>query len=474
MAVWAIRLRTRLADVSTRLSRLQEVDQLTNLPNRRHLANILTDVLQRSRKSAGRVAVIMIEIHGFKHFNETYGPEVGDALMRAATGVMTSACRPGETLARYGGPQFVLVVPEVPDPTVARRRAQELLDAVQRVYEIGRDRVRLSASAGVVVTDQQYTDANDVLLDASVALKDAQKEDPGTAKLFDHSMRSVMTPSTAEHRLREALERGQFWLLYMPIVSISRRTVVAVEALLRWADPDHGLVSPGVFLRALDETGLIVPVGRWVLREAARQTREWQEKFPEAMIETTVNLSPRQLAQSDFLDTVRQALEESSPDPARMCLEITEATLVRDPDGAWAVLRQAKQMGLRLGLDDFGTGTSALAMLRQFKLDNLKIARTFTANLEHSAEDRAIVSHVAGLARELGMKPIAEGVERRAQADLLVQLGCDHASGYYFAPPQPSDVITKLLEKGTVEAGKVTAEFDPAVTRATIVRPDLD
>jgi diguanylate cyclase (GGDEF)-like protein len=472
----AVYYRGEAAKAADELDRMANYDRLTGLPNRKILSQWLNRSLKASRRNNARVGIFFVELWGFEHLNDTYGHEVGDALMQAASQDLRSASRPDDVVARYSGPQFVVASIDINDPSQARRRAEELLAAVQKPYEVGKDRIRLHASIGVALTDQTYSNADDVILDATVALADAMEEGKGTTRLFDHSLRSQMTPSNAEHRLREALDRGEFWLLYLPVMSLRDNQIVGVEALLRWADPERGLISPGTFLRALDETGLIVPVGTWVLREAARQSKAWQDAFPDRPdLQLTVNVSPRQIAQSDFLDTLSLALDESEVDNTRMCIEIAEASLAHDPETVWAILRQAKQLGCRLALDDFGAGYSSFSYLRHFKVDNLKIDRTFVTGVARSSEDQAIVQHMIGLAHALGMNPVAEGVETAEQAAELKRLGCDWAQGYYFANPQSADVITKLLSQGTFgEADRPEdVDVDEVESGATVVAPDL-
>jgi diguanylate cyclase (GGDEF)-like protein len=459
------------------IARLDNVDPLTGLANRNQLRTQLDQLLKDSRRSASRVAVISIELNRFGYLNETYGHEVGDALMVAAGGALADQLHSDEMLVRYSGPQFVVAAPDIPDPSIAMDRARQILDALERAYQIGPDRIRLSANAGLVLTDQQYASADDVLLDSHVALQHAMREGAGVIALFDSSMRSRYSPSAAEHRLREALDRGQFWLLYLPVVRVSDNRLAGAEALLRWADPETGLVTPSHFLESLEETGLILPVGAWVLREACRQAKEWDDLAPGSAFEVTVNVSPRQLLQSDFLETVQEALDESGVDPGRMCLELTEGSLLRDVESAWSMLREVKALGLRLALDDFGTGSSSLSYLRRFRLDSLKIDSAFVAPIVDSREDEAIVQQLIGLAHALGMEATAEGVETHDQLKVLQRLGCDQAQGYYFSTPQPPDVIERMLAKGRLErVDRPTEEEDLASIRrrATIVPPDVE
>ncbi len=459
----AARASRKAATTQAELDRIKLYDPLTGLPNRKQLHGWLTDALSSSRRSVARVAVLMIELDDFAFFNTTYGHEVGDGLMIAVTRQIQKVLDPKDRLVRFGGPAFVVIRDDVADTAAAERLAAKVLESVQVPFEIGEDRVRVRAHIGITVTDERSATPEDVLLDASVAADEAAKEQDRRIIAFDRSMRSTMSPSTAEHRLREALERGEFWLLYMPVVSLADNRVVGVEALLRWADPDVGLISPGEFLPALEATGLIVPVGNWVLQEACRQAKVWEDRFPEQRgLEVTINLSPRQMTQSDFLDRLGTAIATSGASPDRLCLEITEGGLVSDVNAAWSMLRQAKNLGIKLALDDFGTGASSLNYIRQFQLDNLKIDRTFIDGLGSNPEDTAIAKHVIAMAHSLGMVTVAEGVENRQQVRDLKLLGCDHAMGYFFSTPQAADVIENLVAQGIEDRSAAeAASTDP-------------
>lgn len=459
------------------VDRLERTDLLTGVANRARLRHHLGTVLDEGRRTTSRTAVIAVGLQRVEYLNDTYGHEAGDALLVAAARSLEAATRRDELLARAGGPEFVVVVPDTADPGQAMTRAEELLAPLQRTYDVGSDRIRLTACAGVVLTTpQQGAGVDEVLLDAQVALQRASSDGPGTIVLYDTGLRDHLTPSAAEHRLRTALERGEFWVLYLPVVTLPDLRLVGVEALLRWSDPEVGTVRPAQFLRSLEETGLIVPVGRWVLREACRQAAEWSQRFPDSDLEVTVNVSPRQLLQSDFVDMVDEALDDHAVDPRRLCIEITEGSLGRDVDTVWQVLRELRERGVALTLDDFGTGSSALAYLRRFRLDNLKIDREFVTAMSETREDAALVEQIVALAHALGMRAVAEGVETAAQARQLTELGCDRAQGYQFSSPQPPDVIDRLLARGHLEPGDRPLPVEDARIRpvtARVVPPDL-
>lgn len=440
-AAWIVRARTRSA-------RPDDHDVLTGLPARRLLARHLSAALREADRTTRRVAVLALEVGNIAYLNRLYGREVGDAVMAAVADVLRRALRREEFLARFGGPRFVVVCPDVADRAEAEARARALLDAVQRPYDFDHDRIRLAASVGVTLTDPQTSPMpDDLVLDATIALDQALDDGRGAVRTFD-GISVARSAATTEHRLRAALDQGELALHYLPVVDLVDGTVVGVEALLRWDDPAHGLRHPAQFFHALNETGLILPFGHWTLRQAARQARAWAEAHPDRPLDITVNVSARQLVQHDFLEQLALTLAETGADPGHLCLEIAEGALAHEPDQLRATLREAKQHGLRIALNDFGTGHTALGHLRQFKLDQVKIDASFVVGLPHSPEDRSIVRHIVGLAHALGVEPVAEGVETAEQHAVLRDLGCDLGQGVHFAAPQPPEVIDALLVDG--------------------------
>jgi Amt family ammonium transporter len=290
-------------------------------------------------------------------------------------------------------------------------------------------------------------------------------------------MRNRLTPANAERRLEEALTAGEFRLYYQPLVSLHDSRLLGVEALLRWDHPDRGLLRPADFLTQLDETGLIVPVGRWVLGEACRQARSWADAAPVGSrpLRVCVNVSPRQLSQSDFVDVLAEAIDSNGIDPAQIYLELTETALVSDARMAWAALRAAHDMGVGLALDDFGTGFSSIGHLRSFDLELVKLDRSYVVGLGESAEGDAIVRHIVALARSLGIATLAEGVSEAVHVKRLLDVGCELGQGEYFADAQPSSVIDRLIARngtGVTPEQSRPVESDPNPS-GTVVVPDL-
>jgi Amt family ammonium transporter len=448
--VYAVR-RYRDADVArAKLHELSHHDTLTGLPNRRFLGDGFDEMLRATRRVNGRVGVFFIDLDGFKKVNDTWGHEVGDQLMVAVADRLRTTLGPEDRIVRYGGDEFVAFCPAVTNALSTERVAARLLQAIEAPFEFGDDRLRISASVGVALTEERCTRPDEVLRDADVAMYQAKAQGPGRFAVYDRSMGEHLTPSSAERRLRQALDAGELRLHYQPIVSLWTRRLVGVEACLRWQDPERGLVDPAELLPTLDDAGLVVPLGDWIVAQVCAQSRLWQDAHPDRPALTIkINVTARQLAQAGFVQRLRHHLDTSGADPGRISLEITEGALMYDVQSAWSTLREAKALGISLALDDFGTGYSSLSYLRQFSLDLLKIDRSFVEGLGHSREDTTIVEHVIAMARALAIVTVAEGVTTAEQADQLRALSCDLAQGDFFSDAQPPAVIDQLLAGGT-------------------------
>jgi EAL domain-containing protein (putative c-di-GMP-specific phosphodiesterase class I) len=370
--------------------------------------------------------------------------------MVAAAAQIEQSLHPGETLFRAGGPQFVVIAPTALTRELAEDRAARIQAAIRVQYRIAHDHLRISASVGIVLLDQRHTDADIVIEDADAAAREANHRAVGSAVVFELSMRSRVPTLDLENRLRQALDRHEFMLMYMPVVTLDESRIVGAEALLRWADPERGVVAPSDFLELLDQSDLLGPVGDWVLEEACRTNVRWQQLFPDLDLATTINISPAQLAEPDFLARTLAIVERSGVDPSRLCLEITEGPLRVDIETIWWVLRQAKEAGLQIALDDFGTGYSTFDYVRKFQLDVLKIDKVFVDRINENPGDLAIVQQLIGMAHALDFVAIAEGVDNADQAATLSGIDCDLGQGYYWSHPVPRDSIEKLLERGTI------------------------
>ena len=417
--------------------------------------------------------MLFVDLEGFSAVNDTYGHEAGDQLMTAVAARLRSEVGAGRFVSRYAGDEFVIVDPSPSTRENGSRLAREVVALIEVPFDLGEDRIGVSASVGIAFGDST-DDPETLVRDAETAMYEA-KRTPDRTAVFAPTMRSRMTPANAERRLEEALERGEFRLFFQPLVGLRDARLIGVEALLRWAHPERGILRPFEFLTALEETGLIVPVGRWVFHEACRQARVWADAAPDGSrpLRVSVNVSPRQLAQSDFPEMIREGIEANGVDPAQMYLELTEMALVTDVRVAWAALGAAREIGVGLALDDFGTGYSSISHLRSFDLELVKLDRSYVVGLGESPEDDAIVRHIVALARSLGIATLAEGVSERSHVDRLLELGCELGQGQYFADAQPSAVIDRLIARDSAVVSPERDTAEPDEDSGTVVLPTL-
>ena len=429
-------------------------DPLSGLPNRILLHERLTEALVRARQHEGRVAVLFLDLDRFKSVNDNYGHAAGDELLTAVAERLRVAVRGEDLLARLGGDEFVVICHEVTYHGEAATIAERILLAMAHPFFVKDAELAISASIGIALSENtsrgRKESAETLLHDADAAMYRAKSQGPGRYTIFDRSMKADrVNRDKVEQRLREAFERDEFVLHYQPIISVADESIVGMEALLRWQDPQRGIIPPMEFVPELEATGLIVAVGEWALEEACRQVTEWDNTFPKVgPLRVSVNVSPRQLLQAHFGDTVTRVLQRMGTRPSQLCLEITEAALMGDVVSAWAELRKVKALGVHLAIDDFGTGYSSVSYVRNFALDALKIDQSFVRALSSCVEDAAIVKAVIHMAHALSLDTVAEGVETPEQLAQLKELGCDLAQGYLFSRPQPPDVIEGLLIGG--------------------------
>jgi diguanylate cyclase (GGDEF)-like protein len=421
-------------------------DALTGLPNRVLALDRAEQMLARARRQHLPVAALYIDIDGFKHVNDTFGHAAGDELLRIIATRLAGVVREGDTAARLGGDEFVVLVEGSVLDAGPELVAERLLEVLRRPYDMNEEMGRqLSITASIGLASGLRGNADELLRDADVALYEAKAAGKNCYTLFESEMKTaVQDRLTLEMDLAEALERHELFLLYQPTFDLQSENVIGVEALIRWRHPTREVMQPIEFIPIAEESGLIVPIGRWVLEEACRQATIWHGQGHR--IGMSVNVSGRQLDHDELIDDVRRALEQSGLDPASLTLEITETTLMRDADATAQRLRELKQLGVRIAIDDFGTGYSSLAYLRQFPVDALKIDRSFIGGIAASDESAALIHTLVQLGKTLQIETLAEGIEEQVQLKTLQREHCDHGQGFLFSRPLDVSAVEAFLQ----------------------------
>ena len=425
-----------------RIAHLAHHDVLTDLPNRALLRERLEQAVTGMQQAGRGLAILMLDLDRFKEVNDTLGHPIGDALLKVVTERLRGCVRETDTIARLGGDEFA-IVQRVSDPateTVAlAKRVQEVISAP---FELDGHHVLVGTSIGIAVAPGDGTNPDQLMKQADLALYRAKSEGRGTYRFFQPEMdQRMQARRKLESDLRSALVNGEFTLHYQPLVNIERDEICGLEALLRWTHPERGNIPPADFIPLAEETGLIVPIGEWVLRQACTEAATWPDH-----IKIAVNLSPAQFKHSGLVDVIVAALADAGMKPQRLELEITESVMLEDDDRAFSLLTQLHDLGVRIALDDFGTGYSSLSNLRKFPFDKIKIDRSFVSDLSTANVDAlAVVRSVARLGVSLGMATTAEGVETQEQLEHVRAEGCTEMQGYYICRPSPAHEITRLL-----------------------------
>jgi diguanylate cyclase (GGDEF)-like protein len=422
-------------------------DPLTGLPNRVLFVDRLAHALTRR---SGDVAVVLLDIDNFKLVNDSLGHEAGDELLSQIAPRLVGAMRPGDTIGRLGGDEFVVLIEGVSDPEGVSTIAERICAALEVPFKLAGGEHFAKASLGIAIAGAEETAPASLIRDADAAMYEAKNRGPGRFEVFHRAMRTrTVERLSLENDLRRALERDELRVLYQPILSLNDLSVVAAEALVRWQHPTRGLVVPDEFIRVAEESGLIEPLGGWVLNAACAQASLWHEAHPDGRpIDICVNMSARQLIRSDLEATVVRALELTGIEPSTLTIEITESLLLQEPESALAAITRVARLGVRFALDDFGTGYSSLAYLARLPIGGIKVDRSFVAKLDRDPRSTAIITAIVRMAQALSLEVIAEGIESENHLFALRDLGCGLGQGFHLHRPLPADQLAALLSSG--------------------------
>jgi diguanylate cyclase (GGDEF)-like protein/PAS domain S-box-containing protein len=440
-------------DVSTaraltaRMSYLAQHDSLTDLPNRILLKDRLTQAIAIACRHRQKLAVLFLDVDRFKHINDSLGHAIGDRMLQSVAQRLLGCVRNSDTVSRQGGDEFVVLLSDVAQPRDAVVSVDKILQAMSVAHHIEQYDLSVTVSIGIAIYPDDGMDAEVLMKHADFAMYHAKDAGRNNYQFFKPDMNArAVERQSLESGLRHALERQEFMLHYQPKMDLETGTMMGVEALIRWRHPQRGLVPPVQFIPIAEECGFIVPIGRWVLREACRQARAWQDAGL-APLRIAVNISAVELRAKDFVSGVRAILDETGLDPSYLELELTETFLMQDSTSTAVVLVALKDMGVHLALDDFGTGFSSLSYLRRFPIDTLKIDHSFVRDVTTDADDASIVTAVISMGKSLHMRVVAEGVETRAQLEFLQEHNCPFGQGYYFSRPVIAGEFEEMMGK---------------------------
>ncbi|HJP93643.1 MAG TPA: EAL domain-containing protein [Pyrinomonadaceae bacterium] len=437
-------------------------DSLTGLPNRAMFTELLKAEIESSKRvNEHMFAVLFLDLDRFKNINDSLGHTHGDLLLVAFAERLERTLRPVDTLARFGGDEFAILLSGMTDATDAVRVAQRISDELSQPFVLDKNSAFATASIGIALSSSGYDRPEDILRDADTAMYRAKENGKARYEVFDHGMHArAVSRLQLESDLRQAIEQKEFCVYYQPIVSLETGRLHGFEALVRWNHPRRGLVLPADFIPVAEETGLIVPIGEWVLNEACAHVRQWQIDSPShRSLSLSVNLSARQVAQPDLLERIKAALDASKLNAHCLKLEITESVVMENAEAAALMFKQLRSLGVQLSIDDFGTGYSSLSYLHRFPLNYLKIDRSFVMRLAEN--DNAIVRTISTLARNLGMEVIAEGIETEEQYQQLRMLGCEYGQGFLFSCAVDNDKVLDLLAQDSNRDSEPDITLDP-------------
>jgi diguanylate cyclase (GGDEF)-like protein/PAS domain S-box-containing protein len=459
---------TATVEAEAKLARLAHYDALTGLPNRGLLQGRLKRAMARADRAQSLLAVLFLDLDRFKEINDSLGHAAGDAMLQEAARRLAGCLRQTDTVARIGGDEFTILLEDVRSVEEISRVADKLLAVMAERAEIGGQELFLSTSIGITVYPLDEQDADTLMRNADLAMYHAKQEGRNNVQFFSHDM-GARTEQRVDllGRLRGALGRGELLLHYQPQVDVRSGRITGMEALLRWQDRERGLVPPGQFIAIAEDTGLIVPIGEWVIREACQQARRWIDAGL-GPLSMAVNLSPRQFRQKQLVQRVAEILQDTGLPPQNLELEITESTVMHRTEEAAVGLRALHDLGVQISLDDFGTGYSSLAYLHRFPVHTLKVDQSFVRDIKSDRDDAAIVGTVISLAKQMKLRSLAEGVETREQLAFLRTRGCDAYQGYLFCHPRPAADIEALLRQ---HRATIPAPLMPRRSRAKSAAP---
>lgn len=430
-----------------KVSHLAQHDALTDLPNRLLLTDRLHEAIELAVRYRRQLAVLYLDVDRFKHINDSLGHVIGDRLLQSVAKRLLECVRASDTISRQGGDEFVILLPEVAHPQDAALCADKMLEALRVPHRIDDHELHVTASIGIATYPEDGTDCESLIRRADFAMYDAKDNGRDNRQSFKRDMNvRALKRQSIENEVRHALERQEFRLHYQPNVDLRTGQITGVEALIRWLHPRLGMVPPAEFIPIAEESGLIIPIGRWVLAEACHQARAWQD-IGLMPIPVSVNISAVELRAKTFLEEVRTALSDTGLEARYLELELTETFLMQDSTSTSAVLHNLKRLGLTLALDDFGTGYSSLSHLRRFPIDAFKIDRSFVHNVTTNADDACIVHALIGMGKSLHMRVVAEGVETLEQLAFLRDGYCPFGQGYYFGHPLTGQECTSILRR---------------------------
>jgi diguanylate cyclase (GGDEF)-like protein/PAS domain S-box-containing protein len=435
--------------MTRKMAHLAQHDSLTDLPNRVLLNDRLREAIVLSRRHKRELSVLFLDLDRFKHINDSLGHVVGDRLLQSVAQRLLSCVRTSDTVGRQGGDEFVVLLWEVRRAEDAAIAAAKILEALRKPHLIDEHELHITASIGIVTYPEDGTDVETLMKKADLAMYHAKQTRHDSYQFFKPEMNArAIERQSLEDTLHYAIERQELLLHYQPKFNLATGGIIGAEALIRWRHPQRGLVPPGQFISIAEECGLIVPIGRWVLREACRQARAWQILgLPPLCV--AINVSAMELRAPGFVAGVRATLRETGLEPRYLELELTETVLIEDSRSIADVLKELKDIGVLLALDDFGTGYSNLSQLKRFPIDALKIDQSFVRDLAVDEDDAGIVTAVIGMGKSLHMRVVAEGVETREQLEILLEHGCPQGQGHYFCRPVPAEQFRQLFENDT-------------------------